>query len=134
LARQHDLTQNNPLETPCLSSLCCRSDFEDVLVNLIQLTCQLKYVKWQACWIKYKNTPSNTFLKHSPLMLLCCFKLFNYLSTFFKKNPMSFAMKTYKKSNLNTVWCCSNCIIRKYLEFQIYNLKPRRLGGLWRFT
>jgi hypothetical protein len=83
LARQHDLTQNNPLETLFLSSLCCRSDSEEVPMNLIQLTCQSKYVSWQASWIKYKITSSNTFPEDPSLILLCCFKLFNYFCTFF---------------------------------------------------
>jgi len=39
LARQHDLTQNNPLETPCLSLLCCIYDSDKILMNLIQLSC-----------------------------------------------------------------------------------------------
>jgi len=37
LARQHDLTQNNPLETPCLPLLCCRSESEKVFMSSIQL-------------------------------------------------------------------------------------------------
>ena len=37
LGRQHDLTQNNPLEKPCLPSLCCRSESEKVFMSSIQL-------------------------------------------------------------------------------------------------
>jgi len=36
---------------------------------------------------------------------------------------MSFAMKTYQKSNLKTIWCYSDCIIWKYLEFQIVSFE-----------
>jgi hypothetical protein len=73
------------------------------------------------------------FLEISSLMLLCCFTLLNYvLYPFFLK---SFTMKPLQKSNLNTIWDCSNYTTRKCSKiFGLYNPKPPRLCGLWRFT
>jgi len=79
LTRKQDLTQNNPLETHCLSSLCCISDYDEVVVNLIQLTCRSKYVSWKVSWINYKNTSSNIFPEISSFLLLGCFTLLNYV-------------------------------------------------------
>jgi hypothetical protein len=101
----------------------------------MQLTCLSKYVSWHANQIKYKSTSSNTFSKVSLLLLLCCFKPFNYVLYFFIYFSMSFAMKTLRTSNLNTIWGCSDYIIQKWLDiFRLYNSKPLRLCGLWRFT
>ena len=63
----------NPLETPCLSSLCCRSESEKVFMNSILLTCRQKYVSWQGSWIEFKNTSSNTTLEYFAVYV--CFKL-----------------------------------------------------------
>jgi len=44
-------------------------------MNLIELTCQSKYVSWHASKIKYKITSSNTFQEESSLLLFSCFSL-----------------------------------------------------------
>jgi hypothetical protein len=61
------------------------------------------------------------------LIMFCTFFIFIFLCYL--------PWKSSKKSNLNTVWCCSDYIIGKCFEiFGLYNLKPPRLGGLWRST
>lgn len=75
--------RNNPLKTLILSSLCCKYDYKEAVVNLIWLTCRLKYVTWQSIWIKYKSTSSNVFLEISSLLLLCYFMSLNYVLYFF---------------------------------------------------
>jgi len=77
---QQDLTQINPLETPCISSLCCRSNSEeDVYMNSIMSACRSSHVSWQAGRIEFKSSSSNTFPKDSSFLLLWFF-LTVYLS------------------------------------------------------
>jgi hypothetical protein len=136
-ARQHDLAQNKLIETHFLSSLLCRSDYIEVVVNLIQLTCQKNYVIWHTSSIKYKKTFSNTFPSPSssfkPFLLLCSFTSLNYFFVLFilyvihHKNPLEIKVKhgmghfgLYKPKCLRRVW---------YIQSE-----PSSTSGRWSYT
>jgi hypothetical protein len=124
LARQHDLTQNSPLETPFLSLLCCRYVYEEVLMNSIQLACRSKYVIWQACRTELKNTSLNTIQEYyGACVVLSCLLVF--LMHFLILFSMLSSIKTLQKHSLvhfglynNLIFFCQIWIILfEYTQF-----------------
>jgi len=95
-----------------------RGSFEfdptDLPIEICQLVGQLDQTQ------NTSGTPSLS----SPLILLCCFMLLNYVVKYF---PVLFTKKKLQRSSLNTVWDSSYYIIRTVFEvFDIYNLNHPR--------
>jgi len=97
-------------------------------MNSTKLTCRKKYVSWQASWIEFKSTSSNTILEYFVVYFVLSWSLvfYSFINYFLCHIPWNLSKNPPKYA----FWCCSDYIIRNiFVIFGFYN--PKTLSCFW---